>query len=268
MHRFFLLPDWLDGDSVILTGDTARQIARVLRLGLGDRIIVLDNSGWEYTVELANVSHDSASGRIVDKAKNDAEPSIIVSSYQAMIRPERFEFILQKGTELGVSHFVPVVCERSVTSPDGNRLSPNRRQRWKKIITEAAEQCGRGRLPTLSDPITFIDACSQAPPPAIIPWEAEDTLSIRAALRSILPSRIFSKLKSRPEPVEGRAATQTTPVISIFIGPEGGLTHAEIETARKAGITPVSLGKRILRSETAAIATIAAVMYKLGELGR
>jgi 16S rRNA (uracil1498-N3)-methyltransferase len=284
MHRFFVPTDQIADQSVTLAGETARQIFRVLRLRPGDRIAVLDDTGWEYTVDLLSVSSRQATGLVVEKALNDAESSATVTLYQAMIRPEKFEFVLQKGTELGVVGFIPIICERSSKTPDGNRLSPNRRQRWEKIIMEATEQCGRGRRPNLGDPISFIDACANATQPAILPWEAEDSLGIRAALKSLHPVRSdltspvrpFDRLRAGSQPVEacpeqGRRGQGRTPSniaeISIFIGPEGGFTQGEIETARTTGITPVTLGKRILRSETAAIATVAAVMYEMGELG-
>ncbi len=260
MHRFFVQPDQIDGESVTLTGDAARQIFRVLRLRPGDRIVVLDDSGWEYFVDLSSVSAKEVTGRIVEKALNETEPSIAVTLYQAMIRPEKFEFVLQKATELGVSQIVPVICERSQRNSDGNRLSPTRKQRWDKIITEAAEQCGRGRRPTLSDPLEFADACAKSAQPAVIPWEAEDSLSIKAALQSLRPVR-----------TDVNAHTRTSTdirQISIFIGPEGGFTQGEIQVAHEAGVRSVTLGKRILRSETASIAAVTMVMYELGELER
>ena len=292
MHRFFVRPDQIEGFSVTLTGDTARQIFRVLRLRPGERIIVLDDTGWEYFVDLSSVSASQVTGSITKKALNAAESGVAITLYQAMIRPEKFEFVLQKATELGVVGFVPFICERSVANPEGSRLSPNKRQRWERIIMEAAEQCGRGRLPILSDPVDFVEACASIAQPAIIPWEAEDSLGIKSALRSpdLVPTEMIactcpSTSSGRtgehkasatiraeeyvsPELVEGQVyPPSSVEKMSVIIGPEGGFTQEEIDAARDIGILPVTLGKRILRSETAAVATIAAVMYEIGELG-
>ena len=266
MHRFFVNPDHIQGETVTLTGDTSRQIFRVLRLRPGEQIIVLDDTGWEFSVDLSSVSASQVTGSITRKALNGAEPRVAITLYQAMIRPEKFEFVLQKATELGVVGIVPVICERSIANPEGSRLSPNKRQRWERIIAEATEQCGRGRLPILSDPVTFAEATASATHPAIIPWEAEDSLGIKSALRSLNPFPADQYV--RPELVEGQIHTQSSDGhISIFIGPEGGFTQEEIDVANSASITSVTLGKRILRSETAAVAAITAVMYEIGELG-
>ena len=241
MHNFFVHPSSIKADQVTLTGEVARQIARVLRLRAGDEIVILDYSGYEYLVFLHKVSSTTVHGLVKERRWNQSEPTTRVTLYQGMLKSDKFEFVLQKGTELGVTEFVPILCERSIARAVGE-LTRSRRNRWERIIVEASEQAGRGKLPTLSDPVSFDTACEDAPGLKVIPWENESVTKLR------------SVLNGNPGGV------------SIFIGPEGGLTAKEVETAGCFNITPVTLGPRVLRAETAAITAVAAVMYESGEL--
>jgi 16S rRNA (uracil1498-N3)-methyltransferase len=249
MHRFFVPPEWINDETVTLSGDVARQLARVLRSRPGDQIIVLDDSGWEYVVILASVTPEQVSGVVTDKTASQGEPNINITLYQGVLKADKFELVVQKGTELGISVFVPVFCDRSVPVERGNPWAANRYPRWRRIITEAAEQSHRGRIPVLKEPSEFAAACIGIEGLGIIPWEQENTTGLKKTLE---------RWKS-----EGDNGSS----VSIFIGPEGGFTQAEIEQARARGIVPVSLGNRILRAETAGIAVAAAVLYELDELG-
>ena len=249
MHRFFVSPDSISGDAVTLSGHVARQLARVLRSRPGDRIAVLDDSGWEYLVTLERVSPDQVLGAVVDRSASRGEPNTKVTLYQGMLKADRFEFALQKGTELGVSTFVPIICARSVRRQQVKASGTNRYARWRRIITEAAEQSHRGRIPILEKPMDFFSACDKVEDPAIIPWEQEDAVGLKTALKRWKSDNL--KLSS----------------VSVFIGPEGGFTNEEIDHARARNIAPVSLGNRILRAETAGIAAVAAILHDLGELG-
>ncbi|MCS7260969.1 MAG: 16S rRNA (uracil(1498)-N(3))-methyltransferase, partial [Anaerolineae bacterium] len=146
-HRFFIPPEWIREKHVTLSGEMAHQICNVLRLRLGDRIIVLDDTGWEYEVELQRVSQCHVIGQVVEKRPATGEPRTRIVLYQAALRARRFEFVLQKGTELGIAEFVPVVCERSLVAEVSDLDA--KRERWQHIIREAAEQSRRGRLPVL-----------------------------------------------------------------------------------------------------------------------
>ena len=182
MHRFFVAPDCLSDDSVTLPGHVSRQLARVLRARPGDRIVVLDNSGWEYMVTLTDVRPDQAIGRVIGRSASGSEPAARITMYQGVLKSDRFELVLEKGTELGVTAFVPVFCARSVPKRGEPERAATRRDRWHKIITEAAEQSGRGRLPVLEEPVDFSQACDAAGRPAIIPWEGEAETGLKAAL--------------------------------------------------------------------------------------
>ena len=144
MHRFFVSPSDISGNAVSFPPNLSRQISRVLRMSPGDEVAVLDDTGWEYTISLSAVAPTQAEGRITGRLRGSGEPDVRLTLYQAMIRPARFEWALQKCTELRVSRFVPIVTRR--TTHGQRDVSANRMERWRRIIREAAEQSGRSRL--------------------------------------------------------------------------------------------------------------------------
>lgn len=249
MHRFFVLPEHIYGETVTLVGEVADQLVRVLRARRGDRIVVLDDTGWEHVVILESLNRKEIHGRVTNRFKSKGEPEIKITLYQAVLKSNRFDFVLQKCTELGVSEFVPIICDRSVPRTAEHHTTP-RHQRGLKIITEAAEQSCRGRIPLLKPAVRFSDACEVANGLALIFWEEENKNGLKAVL---------------DETNKGGFSPSS---VSIFIGPEGGLTQQEIHIACENGLLPVSLGPRVLRSETAAIVATTAIFYGLGELGR
>ncbi len=243
MHRFFVPPAWIQANIVTITGPQAHQIARVLRMRPGERIIVLDNSGWEIETQLISVERDTVRGEVLHRRLSAAEPRTKISLYQSVLKGNRFEWVLQKGTELGVVEFVPLITERCILSEVG--AVEKKRQRWERIIQEAAEQSRRGRKPALHEPLFFPQGCERARQVgglALIPWEEEEAVSLRQALSA---APLFT--------------------VHLFIGPEGGFTPAEVDLARRYGLQPVTLGPRILRAETAGIAAVAAILFALGD---
>lgn len=242
MHRFFVPLEWIEGDGVTVRGSQAHQIAHVLRLKPGDRFTVLDNTGFEWEAVLLDAGSDRVRGRIEGRRRCDSEPGLSVSLYQALLKGDRIETVLQKGTELGVSEFILFESTRCVARAP----RPMRLERWRAIVTEAAEQSRRGRVPPLHGVMRFDEACRGISGAAIMPWEGERRQGLREALQALRSS------------AGGKVA--------VFIGPEGGFADAEVELARRRGILPVSLGKRILRAETAGIAVVSAVLYEFGEM--
>lgn len=236
MHRFFV-PPFAD-DQIVFLPEQARQITAVLRLKPGERVIVLDNSGWEFEAELARLNRKGATAVVLEKRPSINEPALQLTLYQSILKRDNFEWALQKGTELGVARFVPLISERTVA-----RL-PKKFGRWQRILTEAAEQSRRGRIPDLAEPVKFEKAVTHLPPgeTAVIPWaEARAT-----TLADVLTSEVTA--------------------VALFIGPEGGFTPQEIALAQQHGVTAVTLGKRTLRSETAALAATAVIMQLAGEM--
>jgi 16S rRNA (uracil1498-N3)-methyltransferase len=242
MQRFFVPTNWLHGPTVLLEDPVANQIRVVLRMRPGARFIVLDNQGWEYEVELIEFGKKQARGKVIKKRPATGEPQTLITVYQCLLKKDNFEWVLQKGTEIGVSRFVPVFSQRTVIADD-ERVRSHKLPRWERIITEAAEQSRRGRLPALEEPIAFEQAITEAAQAdlALIPWEKEASQTLRAAMRP--------------------AAR-----VALIIGPEGGLTEDEIALAGRHGVIPVTLGPRILRAETAAIAAALLALYELGDL--
>jgi 16S rRNA (uracil1498-N3)-methyltransferase len=246
MHRFFVPPSNIDGGRVTLTPDAARQLARVLRARPGDRITVLDDSGYEYAVSLDSVTARHSTGVVTDRCIGEGEAGLSVTLYQGLMKADRFEYALQKGTEIGISRFVPIISERTVAR---NVVSASRLTRWGKIMREAAEQAGRCKLPVLKDTLSFTAACDTISKPAIIGWESERDTGIKDTLALI------------------KAEIEDTQSISIMIGSEGGFDDREVAYALRRGVTPISLGRRILRAETAGIIAAAVALYEMGEMG-
>ncbi len=252
MHRFFIPPDWIQDNIVTVTGPQARQISRVLRMRPGDELLVLDNSGWEVQTRLLSVERDTVRGEVLRRRLAAGEPRTKISLYQAMLKSKKFEYVLQKCTELGVVEFVPLITERCVIS-DLN-TAETKLGRWRWIIQEAAEQSRRGRLPSLRPSMLFPQACDQARQRgglALAPWEEEGQISLRQVLRTA---------------PEGHEKSWPPLTISLFIGPEGGFSAAEVELARRYGLLPVTLGPRVLRAETAGLVAAAAILYDQGDL--
>jgi 16S rRNA (uracil1498-N3)-methyltransferase len=243
MHRFFVPAESLITDKVHIRDEAAHQITRVLRMRAGDEICLLDGKGWEYRVTLLSVSKDDVSGRVEERAQCRAEPQHQVTLYLSLLnKPDKFEWALQKCTEIGAAAFVPVRAARSISEAPGHA----RLERWQRIIQEAAEQSGRGVIPSLEEPVTFPAALAiplQRGQSAIIAALGCQT-SLKTALKSVRP----------------------TGGICVFIGPEGGFTPDELRDAEAAGIRPVTLGPRTLRAETAAAVALAVTLYELGEM--
>jgi len=244
---------------VTLRGTVVHQIRDVLRLKPGDLIVVLDDSGWEYEVRISAVGRDQVRGQVEHKMLAQSEPRAKITLYQSILKGRRFEWVLQKGTELGVVEFVPMISNRCIIASLDDVSKP-RFGRWQKIILEAAEQSQRGRLPRLHMPLLFSQACERARNAdlALLPWEGEKRRSMRSML---VDSNGFTAR------VQGRVSVMRRPFsISLFIGPEGGFTIQEVDQARRYGIAPVSLGPRILRAETAALVATAIVLYQLEDI--
>jgi 16S rRNA (uracil1498-N3)-methyltransferase len=249
LHRFFVPRDAFSGDEVHLEGELAHRISRVLRLQPGDAVVLLDGGDLEYEIRLEKVGPRSVTGTVVGRRPGQPERSVRLVLYQSLVKGERFDWVLEKGTELGVAAFAPLVSRRNVRQPMPERSG--RPERWRRVVREAAEQCGRSVLPDLLPAQSLAKALSGAADLRLLPWEDEEALGLATALRDGRPTL---------EAVE-------RPTVAVFIGPEGGFTVEEVALAREAGAQVVSLGRHILRSETAGIVAVAAVLYEMGELG-
>ncbi len=221
LHNFFI--DQKIGDSGTITVSDSgllNQWRHVLRFNTGSSVVLFDNSGFEYTAQFIELTYLKAEFTIIEKRKNKFLPKREVFLFQALIKPDKFEWILEKGTELGVSHFTPVITQRTIPKKFNT-------ERAKKIIKESSEQSGRGVLPTISETISLEDVISSAPlnPVAFDP----SGLPIHDSLFLIRDS------------------------ISVLIGPEGGFSDQELKLFSEKNIPILSLSSQILRAETASV---------------
>ena len=180
MHRFFVSPDQFENDKVAIGGPAVHQIRNVLRLSPGDHIVVLDDSGWEREAEIASVGREQVVGRVMSKTLATGEPRTKISLHQGVLKGRNFELVLQKGTELGVVEFVPLISQRCVIASldDVNK----RKDRWQHIVRKAAEQSRRGRLPNLQMAMFFSQACERARLTgglSLMPWEEEKSINLK-----------------------------------------------------------------------------------------
>lgn len=259
MHRFFVSPDLLKetGAIVSLPKELAHQVRDVLRLAAGERLVLLDNSGEEVLAALDKSSQAGVTVQLVERQAGKSESPVRIILCQGLLKSARFEWILEKGTESGVAVFAPTLCRRSMAGLEDP--GPARIQRWQRIIQEAAEQSGRSRLPELLPVRPLLHTLNNLPQNAltIMPWEEERNLHLRHVLNSAIDRRDAA--------LSTTAAGSASPPVTVvvFIGPEGGFMAEEVRLAQRNGVQVVTLGSRILRAETAALATIANVMYEL-----
>jgi len=270
MHRFFVEPELLVGAGAMnwwalhaaptttLPAKLAHQVRDVLHIGVGEQLMLLDNSGDEFVAEVIKSTRTGVEVQFVER-RAGKKSLVRITLCQGLLKSARFEWILEKGTELGVTTFVPTLCHRSMAGLEHS--GPSKLQRWQHIIQEAAEQCGRTRLPELLPIRPLTHALHDIPPGALalMPWEEEREHSLRDVLR------LRKEEISSPGDTQSIDAQFTKPAITVvlFIGPEGGLMAEEIKLAQRYGVQVVTLGTRILRAETAALTTIANVMYEL-----
>ena len=247
MRRFFVAPEAVQDDIVQFDAELARHMGKVLRLTAGEQVTVSTGDGTAYLVELTEFQKDAVTGRILERMENLQETAIEVVLFQGMPKGDKLELIIQKCTELGVSAVVPVETSRSVVHLDSGKAA-KKLERWQKIAQEASQQSKRVQVPTVGPYYNwkqFLQHLSEQNGLTIVFWEDEQTQSLKAFLRS------QAKKPQR---------------INLVVGPEGGLSEEEVEQLRALGAVSASLGKRILRTETAGMAGISMVMYEFDEL--
>ena len=243
MRRFFLR----SLEEAALTGTEALHVAKVLRLQAGAVIIVCDAEGRSAEAEVTAVSEERIVLQLRHILEETAEADLRLHVLQGLAKGEKMEWVLQKTVELGCSFFAPIAAERSVLRLDAKKAAA-KQERWERIALEAAKQCKRSRIPEIRPVASLDEALAALPEGALllVLYEDEKSLGLKEALAAL------------PEcPQE----------VALLIGPEGGLTQQEVALARQHGALVVRMGPRILRTETAAVAAAAIVMYELGDLG-
>ncbi|MBQ2754066.1 MAG: 16S rRNA (uracil(1498)-N(3))-methyltransferase [Clostridia bacterium] len=238
MPKFFTDKKNIFDNYLRIVGEDVMHISKVLRMKCGEIITVCDGEGTDYEVSLKEFSKDYIIADILSSAKSLSEPSVYITLYQALPKQGKMESIIQKNTELGVSEFVPVYTKRCVVKPS------DKTARWQKVAESAAKQSGRGIIPVVRDVISFNDAISEMADfdTKVILYEGEKITKIKEVVN------------------EGCKK------IAVMVGPEGGFEQEEVVKAVSKGIASVTLGTRILRTETAAAAVTPVILFIQGDV--
>lgn len=240
MPRFFTSD--VDDAQGRITGDDALHIQRVLRMRAGEEITVCDLNGYDYKSVITSVSASQVCFRVKNKLKSCSEPSVSVTLYMSLPKGDKLELIVQKSVELGIERIVPVLSARCVSRPDA-KSAAKKIERYNKIAYEAAKQCGRAKIPIVEDITDFKTAVKSA-------GQSELSLLFYEKGGSPVNDIVYEKPKS----------------VAFFIGSEGGFDESEAKLAEECSVKIASLGPRILRCETAAIAALSIIMHQTGNM--
>lgn len=232
------------GETAVVTGSDALHISQVLRMRSGDMAVLCDGQKNDYLCRVISADKNAAEFEILDKQLNEAEPSVNLRLFQCVPKGDKLEFIVQKAVELGASSVIPVLSKRCVSRPDP-KSAAKKRERYRKIADEASKQCGRGIIPEIGEMISFSEAVKS--------FDRENSTGI-----------IFYECGG--ETLNDIVSQAGVKNIDIFIGSEGGFEEKEVELAVSQGIIPATLGKRILRCETAPVAAISVLMNLTGNM--
>lgn len=246
MPKFFTARENISDTRIIIDSEDAKHIERVLRLSVGDEITVCDGRGTDYRTVISEINKNSVICDIISSAACDTEPGVKVTLYQGLPKAAKMDYIIQKTTELGISRIVPVKMSRCVVKLENPSAERKKAERWQKIAYEAAKQSGRGVIPEVAMPMSFDAAMSEmlTADMAFAPYECETQTRLSAVIE------------------RGKTAKN----IAFMIGPEGGYDITEADKLKEEGIRTITLGRRILRTETAGEAVLAMLMYGMGEI--
>ncbi|RHV31910.1 16S rRNA (uracil(1498)-N(3))-methyltransferase [Coprococcus sp. OM04-5BH] len=246
MNRFFVDdPGAFSDRSVVITGEDVNHVKNVLRLKENDELIVSDGRGRDYHCRISGITNEEVVADICDICDNFSELSTEITLFQGFPKGDKMELIIQKTVELGVTRIVPVMTKRTVVKLD-DKKAKKKTERYNMIAESAAKQSGRGMIPEVTMPVSFAEAVSMAEKldMNIIPYEEAEGVEYS---RNIIKN------------IKGKKS------LGIFIGPEGGFAREEVEKALDAGVSAITLGHRILRTETAGMAVISIIMFELEE---
>ena len=242
MPRFFVDPDAVSSEEITVTESDYNHIRNVLRMRVGDTLTVCDGQGTDYVCEVAEFDASRCRLRILSREDSAVELSLAITLYQGLPKKDKMELIVQKAVELGAVRIVPVLCKRTVVKIEDKKREERKTERLNAISESAAKQSGRGIVPEVSEPMTFKEAVKDA-------GEHCKTL--------LLP---YENALGMKETKEALAAAVSSGSVAVFIGPEGGFEREEVAFAQEAGARIISLGRRILRTETAGLTVLSALM--------
>lgn len=243
MQRFFVTPDQVGEDKIRIQGSDVNHMKNVLRMRPGEEVMVSDGNNRQYRCRVEDYPDGEAVLAILEAGLVDTELPSRIYLFQGLPKQEKMELIVQKAVELGVCQVIPVQTRRCVVKLDAKKAA-KKVQRWQQIAESAAKQAGRGYIPAVSEVMTFQEALAFS-----------ETLDIR-----LIPYELADGMEGTRKILNGIRPGQS---VGIFIGPEGGFEKEEVGRAVEAGAMPITLGKRILRTETAGIAVLSILMYRL-----
>ncbi len=244
MHCFYCEKENVAGNTIRIIGDDVNHIKNVLRMKIGEALTVCDGTGMEYSCEIEAFGDRELTLCILESKKAQTELPVKLVLYQGLPKKDKMELIIQKAVELGAARIVPVMTKRCIVKLEDDKKEAKKLERWQAIAESAGKQSGRAVIPTVERVMSYKEAVKKA----------------SAEGMSLIPYELAEGMKALKE-AAGKAYREQ--VVSIFIGPEGGFEEAEITFAMANGTVPVSLGKRILRTETAGFTTLSVLMYEL-----
>lgn len=245
MPRFFVEPDQIKEDKIEIIGQDVKHIRDVLRLVCDAPIEICNGEGTDYNCLIDEINKETIIAKIISQNSSKSEAKTKVILFQSLIKGDKIEWVIQKSIEIGVAEIVPMQTTYCVSKMDQSKKSEAKINRWNKIAQSAAKQSGRGIIPKVTSAVTFgqaLELCKKMDL-ALIAYEKEDQENLRSQIQGL--------------------AGKT---IGVLIGPEGGFSEEEILKAETAGIKAITLGPRILRSETASISLVSNILYELGEM--
>ena len=245
MHRFFVEPSQIGEKEIVITGPDVNHIRNVLRMRAGEELLAADGQGSEYRCILRELQDSEIRAEICRKLSGSAELPSRITLFQGLPKSDKMDLIIQKCVELGVFRIVPVTTKRTVVKLDAKK-EESRSKRWTAVSDSAAKQSGRGIIPEISGVQSFREAVEEAGEldVCLIPYEKAENMARTREILSGIPAGAS---------------------IGVFIGPEGGFEEEEVREAMEAGARPITLGRRILRTETAGMAVLAMLGYLLEE---
>lgn len=243
MQHFFVSSQQVKEEKIYVEGSDVNHIKNVLRMRLGEKLTVNDGEGWQYLCEVESYEADMAVLHIVEKSKAETELVSRIYLFQGLPKQDKMELIVQKAVELGAYQVIPVSTKRAVVKLDAKKAG-KKVERWQQIAVSAAKQAGRGIVPTVGEVCTYAQALKMA--------EELDVV--------LIPYELAEGIEETKKIIAGIQPGQS---VGVFIGPEGGFEEEEVKLAMEAGAKPVTLGRRILRTETAGLTTLSLLMFHL-----
>ncbi|SHJ45775.1 16S rRNA (uracil1498-N3)-methyltransferase [Hathewaya proteolytica DSM 3090] len=247
MHKFFVSMENINGKTVVIEGDDVKHIYKVLRLTEGDKVTVNNLQGKEYICAIDSITKQQVELTILEEDNCSKESPIYISLFQGLPKSSKMDLIVQKNTELGVSDITPIITKRVVVKTELKEFK--KLDRWNRIALESSKQCKRSIIPTINEPMEFQELLIKLKEYdlVLVPYEDEDEQGFKAVVKEIGNKKIESA--------------------AIIIGPEGGFEAEEIHQLKEIGAYIITLGPRILRTETAGFTAVSLVCYELGDLG-